>query len=63
MALRLSARFFRNSSKIRLFSQQSCYCTVNSTEEAGEYADIVISGGGMVGGAMACALGKKFLKN
>ncbi|XP_005111749.1 ubiquinone biosynthesis monooxygenase COQ6, mitochondrial [Aplysia californica] len=66
MALRLTARCFRcHLRQHRRLSQhfQSQYSTTSSNQD-NDYADIVISGGGMVGGSMACALGNnKMLKN
>jgi len=48
----------------RTISLSQCFGLVkrcshnNSTIKSNNYVDIVISGGGMVGNAMACALGK-----
>jgi len=50
--------------KLRFFTSLTSYsrklCT--STSKQDDFYDIVIVGGGMVGGSLACALGKLKLK-
>ena len=59
MALRLTARAFRRCHRPQQAYAQNYSESGTTTDNAdGDYADIVISGGGMVGGSMACALGK-----
>ncbi|CAG5124945.1 unnamed protein product [Candidula unifasciata] len=68
MALRLTAkvfekRFCRFCQAAKKFNRAAYSTTTDPTQDA-EYSDIVISGGGMVGAAMACALANnKFLKD
>ena len=38
-------------------------CMSTSADDSSDRCDVVISGGGMVGTAMACALGEYFLPN